>query len=66
MMRSAMAAAYVDEVSVEAFMRRVGSVYSLPVQVAGRGKVWLKTQLDRDIQRLSREAVDVQDAAQLL
>ena len=66
MMRSSMAAAYVDEVSVEAFVRRVESVYSLPLQVPGRGKVWLKVQLDRDIRKLSAEAADFPDAAQLL
>jgi hypothetical protein len=66
LMRAETAAGYCDEVSVEAFMRRVGSVYSRPVYVAGRGKVWLKAKLDRDIEKLSPEAADVPDAAQLL
>ncbi len=65
-MRAATAAAYCDEVSVEAFMRRVGSVYSRPVRVRGRRKVWLKIQLDRDIEKFSPEAADVSDAAHLL
>ena len=35
LMRAETAAAFCDEVSVEAFMRRVGSLYSRPVYVAG-------------------------------
>ena len=66
LMRAETAAAYCDEVSVEAFMRRVGSVYSRPVCICGRGKVWLKAQLDRDIENLSPEAAGIPDAAQLL
>lgn len=60
------AAGYMGEVSVEAFLTRVGSVYSRPIHVSGRGKVWPKAQLDRDIQRLNKEAADVADAAELL
>ena len=66
LMRAETAAAYCDEVSVEAFMRRVGSVYSRPVFVAGRGKVWLKEHLADDIKRLTPKAADFVDAAQLL
>ena len=66
LMRAETAAAYCDEVSVEAFKRRVGTVYSRPVYVAGRGNVWLKAQLDRNIQKLNPEAADVMDAGQLL
>jgi hypothetical protein len=66
LMRAATAAAYCDEVSVEAFMRRVGLVYSPPVHVFGRGKLWLKSRLDRDIESLGVEAADVPDAAELL
>ncbi len=65
-MRAQTAAAYCDEVSVEAFMRRVGSVYSRPICICGRGKVWLKAQLDRDIAKLTPEAVGIPDAADLL
>ena len=64
LMRGETAAAYCDEVSVETFMRRVGSVYSRPVCICGRGNVWLKEQLDRDIEKLSPEAAE--DAANLL
>ena len=65
-MRAETAAAYLDEVSVEAFMRRVGSVYSRPALFPGRRKVWRRIDLDSDIKKLSTEAVDVEDAAQLL
>jgi hypothetical protein len=60
------AAAYMGEISVEAFLSRVGSVYSRPIYVAGRGKVWPRAQLDLDILRLNPAATAVADAAELL
>jgi hypothetical protein len=65
-MRAETAAAYVDERSVEAFRRRIGSVYPHPVNVSGRGEVWLKDQLDAAIANLKRETADAIDAAGLL
>jgi hypothetical protein len=65
-MRAETAAAYVDERSVEAFRRRIGSVYPQPVNVSGRGDVWLKDQLDAAIANLKGETADVVDAAGLL
>ena len=66
LMRAETAAAYVDERSVEAFRRRIGSVYPQPVNVSGRGDVWLKDQLDAAIAKLNGETADALDAAGLL
>lgn len=41
-MRAATAAAYVDEVSVECFLRKVGTVYPNPSWGRGRGARWDK------------------------
>lgn len=45
-MRSATAAAYVDEVSVQAFLRKVGTVYPAPAFGKGRGARWDRIQID--------------------
>ncbi len=66
LMRAETAAAYCDERSVETFTTRVGTVYPRSVYISGRGRVWLKEQLDRSIRRLSGEAAEVEDAADLL
>jgi hypothetical protein len=66
LMRAETAAAYVDERSVEAFRRRIGSVYPHPVNISGRGEVWLKDQLDASIANLKGETADALDAAGLL
>ncbi len=65
-MRAKTAAAYVDEVSVESFRRRVGSVYPLPITVSGRGDVWLKDDLDLAIDKLTGRIGSVRDAADVL
>jgi hypothetical protein len=65
-MRAETAARYLDEKSVESFRRRVGSVYPRPVNVSGRGDVWLKDQLDAAIAKLKGETADAVDAASLL
>jgi hypothetical protein len=66
LMRAETASRYVDEKSAEAFRRRVGSVYPRPVNVSGRGDVWLKDQLDAAIAKLKGETADAVDAASLL
>lgn len=69
LMRAATAAAYVDEVSVEAFRRRVPAVYPAPVSISGRGEVWLREALDQAIDRLDRQpgaATRVPDIADLV
>ena len=65
-MRAATAAAYCDERSVEAFMRRVGSVYPGAIAISGRGKVWLRDDLDLAIGKLRVEPRDIIDAADVL
>ena len=65
-MRAKTAAAYVDEPSVQSFLRSVGSVYPKPVTVPGKGNRWLREDLDRSIDRLTGRAAKVQDAADVL
>lgn len=66
LMRAETAAAYCDEQSVEAFQKRVGSVYPRPLNVSGRGRVWLKEHLDTAIAGMIGGAADGQDAVNLL
>ena len=40
------AAADVDEKSVDAFCRAVGTLYPRPIKVPGKGERWLKEALD--------------------
>ncbi|MFT3731145.1 MAG: hypothetical protein QM780_06925 [Hyphomicrobium sp.] len=65
-MRATTAAAYLDEVSVESFRRRVGSVYPKPVNVRGRGELWLREDLDKSIDRLSARIDRIADASEVL
>jgi hypothetical protein len=62
-MEAATAAAYMDEKTVERFLRRVGKVYPRPRHISGRGRVWLRAELDRAM-GLNEGAVE--DAADLL
>lgn len=66
LMRAQTAAAYVDEASIEAFRRRVGSIYPKPVNVRGRGQVWLRDDLDKSIDRLSARIDRIRDASEVL
>ena len=61
-MRAATAAAYVDEPSVEAFLRKVPSVYPRPVKRKGVADKWLKEDLDR----IGRKTLVLADGADLL
>jgi hypothetical protein len=70
-MTASVAAAYLDERTVEAFVRRAGKVYPRPHNVIGRGIVWFKAELDRAMAQLlggsGPAALDqVEDAADLL
>jgi hypothetical protein len=75
-MRAETAAAYCDEVSVEAFLRRVGSDYPGARHMSGRGRVWLKSEIDAAIDRIAGQhpgndqtrpqEAGVVDAAELL
>lgn len=66
LMTAKTAAAYLDEASPESFLRGVGSIYPEPIQVAGKGKRWLKEDLDQAIDRLTGRASYVRDAADVL
>ncbi len=66
LMRAKTAAAYLDEASVESFRRRVGSVYPRPVNICGRGELWLREDLDKSIDRLSARIDRITDAAEVL
>lgn len=66
LMRATTAAAYLDEVSVESFRRRVGSIYPRPVKISGRGDLWLRDDLDKSIDRLSSRVDRITDAAEVL
>jgi hypothetical protein len=66
LMRATTAAAYVDEVSVDSFRRRVGSVYPRPVNIRGRGELWLREDLDKTIDQLSSRIDRIADAAEVL
>ena len=65
-MRAETAAAFCDERSVDAFLRSVGKLYPRPYRVPGKGDRWTKGELERALQRLRGEAVDVTDAADVL
>ena len=65
-MRAATAAAYVDERSVDAFRRAVGTMWPLPIRLAGKGERWLKEDLDEAIDRASQRSSNVRDAADVL
>ena len=65
-MRAQTAAAYVDEPSVESFLRGAGSTYPHPVNVTGKGNRWLREDLDRSIDLLTGRTSNIQDAADVL
>jgi hypothetical protein len=66
LMRTKTAADYVDERSMYAFRRAVGTLWPKPVQVSGKGKRWLKDDLDIAIEKLACRKEDVRDAADVL
>lgn len=65
-MRAQTAAAYVDERSVDAFRRAVGTLWPRPLNLAGKGERWLKEDLDQAIDRLTGRAALIRDAADVL
>lgn len=58
-MRAETAAAYVDEPSVEAFLRKVPEFYSEPTRAKGSLPKWHRWKLDRDKAR--RHGLQLQD-----
>lgn len=61
LMRAETAAAYVDEVSTDAFLRRAGTVYPAGRKISGRGRVWLKEDLDTAIGEMRGAAGSLAD-----
>ena len=66
LMRARTAAAYVDERSVDAFRRSVGTLWPEPLKVHGKGERWLKEDLDAAIDRASQRSDLVRDAVDVL
>jgi hypothetical protein len=69
-MRAETAAAYCDEPSVEAFLKKVPRIYSEPARSKGSLPKWHRAKLDRDIARrhgLQMQGLQLaEDAAELL
>jgi hypothetical protein len=61
-MSAALAAAYCGEVSVEAFIKCVGSEYPQPRVNNGRRKLWLRDDLDQAM--LPPDLASVRDLAE--
>ena len=66
LMRAQTAAAYVDERSVDAFRRAVGTLWPKPLLVSGKGERWLKDDLDIAIEKLTGRKRHVRDASDVL
>ena len=66
LMRATTAAAYVDERSVDAFRRAVGTIWPRPVKVDGKGERWLKEDLDEAIEKATKRPSAVRDASDVL
>lgn len=66
LMRAETAAAYVDETSVRAFRRKVGSVYPGPVSGKGMRQKWDREDLDQAIAAMHGQPATLLDAASLL
>mgnify|MGYP000205609341 CR=1 FL=1 len=54
--RAATAAAYGDELSVEALRRAVGTLYPVPFKVERKGERWLRSDIDDAVGRLADRA----------
>ena len=66
LMRAETAAAYVDEKSVDAFRRGVGTLWPHPVKVVGKGDRWLRENLDRAIEQIATPSGTIRDIADVL
>lgn len=66
LMRAETAARYVDDVSVRSFLRSVGTIYPRPITIPGKGRRWLRDELDRSIEQLTCKSIRTVDAADLL
>jgi hypothetical protein len=65
-MRAETAAQYVDERSVRAFRRAIGTLYPPPVKVKSKGDRWLREDLDQALRRLKQQRSQIFDAASVL
>jgi hypothetical protein len=65
-MRAETAAAYVDETSVQAFRRRVGTMWPLPITGKGQRQKWDREDLDAAVARMKGSLKDIFDAATVL
>jgi hypothetical protein len=66
LMRAETAAAYVDERSVDAFRRAVGTLWPGPPRIRGKGERWLKEDLDAAIEKLTDRNSHVRNASDVL
>jgi hypothetical protein len=66
LMRAETASRYVDEKSVEAFRRGVGTIYPVPIRVPRKGDRWVKDDLDAAIEKLTSRSHHVRDASAVL
>ena len=66
LMRATTAAAYVDERSVDAFRRAVGTIWPQPLTLPGKGERWWKEDLDATIDKTTKSLSKVRDAADVL
>jgi hypothetical protein len=66
LMRAETASRYVDETSVQAFRRRVGTVWPLPVCGKGQRQKWDREDLDAAVVRMKGEPSQIFDAASVL
>jgi hypothetical protein len=66
LMRAETASRYVDETSVQAFRRRVGTVWPLPISGKGQRQKWDREDLDAAVARMKGEPTQIFDAATVL
>ena len=66
LMRADTASRYVDETSVQAFRRRVGTVWPLPMYGKGQRQKWDREDLDEAIDRLGARVERLKDASDVL
>jgi hypothetical protein len=60
-MRADMAAAYVDERSIDTFLKKVGSIYAQPFRGKGRNGFWYRASLDA-----IQGSTDIDDLSELI
>lgn len=66
LMRATTAARYVDERSVGAFRRAVGSLWPEPHRIIGKGERWLREELDQAIDIATEKRKTIEDASDVL